>query len=139
MSDEHSSTGREGVSTERGPAEYDRLAAEERPRTTEAVDALFEALADEHRRCVLAYLDDCDTGVAAFGDLVDHVAAEVETASAEAVEVRLHHAHLPKLEDGGLVEFDARSGHVRYRGDATVSDWLALAQDYATGASEDSN
>lgn len=120
MTDEHVRTGGEGVSADCGNAASDE-------RTGEALDALFEALADERRRYVLAYLDAGEEDVATVPDLVDHVADEASVDDRERVSVALHHAHLPKLADAGLVEFDARDGFVRYRGGSTVSEWLALA------------
>ncbi|UPV73038.1 hypothetical protein M0R89_10800 [Halorussus limi] len=97
------------------------------------LDDLFEVLADGQRRQLLAYLDSTDDDVAAFSELVDHVAEEsgaVSNDDDERVAVNLHHNHLPKLEDANVVEYDPRSETVRYRGGPVVSDWVEMARTY---------
>ncbi|WP_210424898.1 ArsR/SmtB family transcription factor [Halorussus halobius] len=135
MSHERAPTNDRGASTGYGTAVFD-----DRPGGAE-LDALFEALADQQRRRILAYLDDCEGDAATVADLTDGIAPGVDAASAssdsgddastgerERVATRLHHVHLPKLAEVGLVEFDDGSGVVRYRGGAVVSDWLELAR-----------
>lgn len=101
---------------------------EHRPRG-EALDALFEVLADAQRRSVLVYLDERDGNVAAFTDLIDALADEdASTDERERIATRLRHAHVPKLAASGLVEYDDRSDVVRYRGGPAVSEWLELAR-----------
>lgn len=43
------------------------------------------------------------------------------------VEVALHHHELPKLEQVGVIEYDARSRTVRYRGHPLLEELLAVA------------
>ena len=101
------------------------------------LDALFEVLADGHRRRLLGYFEDTDDDVAAFSDLVEHVADEsvgVSNDDHERVAVNLHHSHLPKLEDANLVEYDPRSETVRYRGGPVVSSWVEMARAYESSS-----
>ncbi|WP_276300309.1 DUF7344 domain-containing protein [Halorussus lipolyticus] len=130
MSKEHAPTGEEGATTDGGPSVSDEQAA-----TGTELDRLFEVLADGHRRRVLAYLADTDDGVAAFSDLVEHVADDSagESTDNERLAVSLHHTHLPKLADANVVEYDPRSEVVRYRGDGLVTDWVELARSHETG------
>jgi len=123
MSHEHAPTSDGGAST------VDRLAAfEDRPRG-EKLDALFEILADAQRRRILAHLDERDDDVATVADLRDALAdGDASTGERERIAIRLHHAHVPKLAAAGLVEYDDRSGMVRYLGGPAVSDWLELAR-----------
>jgi hypothetical protein len=120
-------------------------------------DALFRAMAEPHRRVVCRYLSARDEGVADFDDLVEHVVRreraredvepedvepedvepeDVEPEDVEPgdrrrqVEIRLYHVHLPMLSDAGVVEFDARSGTVRYRGGGLIDALLCgLSED----------
>jgi hypothetical protein len=83
--------------------------------TSLSVGDLSEAVADPIRRQVLRYLDDCEFIV----PLVDIARALPEpdgggpstgTDGLRRSKIRLHHRHVPKLEDIGLVDYDARSG-----------------------------
>jgi hypothetical protein len=79
---------------------------------------LFDVLDDPLRRRVLYELDPAD-GPVALADLAERV-ADVEggsaarppsadgTTVADRVAVRLHHVHLPKLDEYELVEYDRR-------------------------------
>jgi len=126
MSKDQTPTGGEGVTTDGGPSISDERA------TRAGLDELFEVLADGDRRRILAYLADTDDGVAAFSDIIEHVADDSaeESTDKERVAVSMHHTHLPKLADANLVEYDPRSEVVRYRGGPAVSDWVELARSH---------
>lgn len=83
----------------------------------ERLDELFEALADTQRRQVVRYFQRTEDDVASIDDLVDFA---IETGSTEATRPQLEqtfrHLTLPKLADLGVVEYDTRSGAVRYHG-----------------------
>jgi hypothetical protein len=79
---------------------------------------LFRALSHPYRRVVLYYLRangdasldglaDCVTGWGESGPGADTDGEDYET-----VRVQLHHAHLPMLDEGGLVTYDAASEEV---------------------------
>lgn len=78
----------------------------------------FSLLADPHRRAVLERLDRTAGGVA-VETLATRVAADLSD-SAETVDderrrrvlLALHHNHLPKLADHGLLEYDLDAGIV---------------------------
>ena len=128
MSNEYTPTGGEGTA----PGDESVTSDDRRPLEMN-LDALFEALADAQRRRILAYLDATDDDVAAYSDLIEHVAddsAGESTTDRDRIAVSLHHNHLPKLADVGVVEYDARSETVRYRGGPAVSEWLDLVQSY---------
>ena len=133
MSNEHPSTGGEGA-TPGGESS----GSGDRTTLGTDLDALFEALADAQRRRILAYLESTDDDVAAYSDLIEHVAdvQAGESTDDQRVAVNLHHHHLPKLADAGLLEYDARSETVRYRGDPAVSEWLELVRSYDPGITE---
>ena len=98
-------------------------------RITHAVpiDIALELLADPQRRTLLDELIDRKADAIRLDELVEHVAPEnpPPTASgtsigADQLLLETHHTHLPKLEDAGLVEYDAQTGTVRYRPDEHV-------------------
>jgi DNA-binding transcriptional ArsR family regulator len=133
MGNEFTPTGGEGATPDDSSSLRDRTIPEI------DLDALFEVLADAQRRQILAYLDATDDDVAAYSDLIEHVAddsAEASTDDRDRIAVGLHHNHLPKLADAGVVEYDSRSETVRYRGGPVVSEWLDLVRSYDSDATE---
>jgi len=78
-----------------------------------STDTVLHLLADERRRSVLNHL--MENGEKAV-EIEDLVAATTDTEeSSEQVSIELHHVHLPRLAEEGIIDFDARSGSVRYR------------------------
>jgi DNA-binding transcriptional ArsR family regulator len=73
---------------------------EESPSITP--DTAFDVLRAPRRRYALHYLHE-HTGSVTITELSEWVARHEPDADAERVEVSLHHSHLPKLEDAGLV------------------------------------
>lgn len=78
-------------------------------------DALFEALANERRRYLLYTLleDDAWTLDELAGKVAawetDRPVSSVDEADAERVYASLYHAHVPKLADLEIIEFDRRT------------------------------
>jgi hypothetical protein len=74
-----------------------------------AVDDLFAALASERRRRVLEYFEASDRTTATLTELTDHLAeCEADAGrSRERIRLRLHHTDLPKLDESGLITYDA--------------------------------
>lgn len=92
-------------------------------------DRVLSALSTEVRRSVIAYFEGSPTNTATVEELGETVAARQSPSAAmaaERVRLRLHHVDLPKLDDAGLLEYDARSRTARVRDDGPVSDWAAL-------------
>jgi hypothetical protein len=86
-----------------------------------SLDVLLDVLADEQRRCLLAYLLDRDAIVESFENLTDGVIEELERRrgvrpSREVIGTDLRHRHLPRLADVGALEYDPRSRTVRFHG-----------------------
>lgn len=113
--------------------------ATERPTPRAAslsVDATFYILSNRRRRYVCRYLVEADDGIAEFDALVEQVVDwEVEADGEEKedhekrVESDLFHAHLPQLADAGLLDYDDRSGTVRYWGHPRIDAWVDMAAD----------
>lgn len=99
-------------------------------------DALFEAMSNRRARYVLSYLDSVSVDVLELDDLADGVAEwEIEAGVAtdpgecrHRVTVDLHHHHLPKLAEAGLVDYDPRTKTVRNWGDDRIRACLDLFQ-----------
>lgn len=85
------------------------------------VDDLLYALADKRRRDLVYHLDaveitDLETLAARLAATRESVPVDAVPADVrERVQVDLRHNHLPKLENAGVIEFDARSEVVRCR------------------------
>lgn len=91
-------------------------------------DEFLIALADDQRRAVLSYLRDSSGGSASVSELSDAVGGTIGPASNEDA-VRLHHSTLPRLDAVGVVDFDARSGTVTYRGHDGLESLLAAVEE----------
>lgn len=97
-------------------------------------DTLFEAMANRRARHVLSYIDSVSVDVLDLEDLADGVAEyEVEAGAATDVEdcrrhvaVALHHNHLPKLDDAGIIDYDPRSKTLRKWGDDRIETCLEM-------------
>lgn len=76
---------------------------------------VYALLAHERRRLVLRLLDDVSTPIATteLAELIVECEREDPTAEARrVVAVSLHHAHLPRLDDAGVVAYDPDEGAV---------------------------
>lgn len=99
------------------------------------VDETLTVLRSSNRRQVLEYLADESVESATVEELAFHLATAKsdreasETRDRDTLEMRLHHVHLPKLDDHGVLEFDARSNTARYRSNARVEELLACIPD----------
>lgn len=92
-----------------------------------ATQRALELLSDCRRRVIIRRLREADrtltlSDLAAVAD-AEGVEAEEGRAS---IESDLHHVHVPKLIEAGVVDYDSRSGSVPYHGDETVEKLLAF-------------
>lgn len=109
------------------PAEDAELAITDQTRH---VDRCFQLLADRRRRFCLYHLHRADSPLP-IRDLAVLVEASVTPSESSLTELvvdeavlQLHHVHLPKLHDAGLVE--TSDGHVELSATPTIQDWLAM-------------
>jgi hypothetical protein len=81
------------------------------------LDEQLDLLSDADRRHVLECLSPASepTELPALVDCV--VARHGASADAERVLLRLHHVHLPRLADAGVLSYEAANGLVRGRAD----------------------
>lgn len=93
-----------------------------------SIDASFDALSDPCRRSLCRYAMRTETGPVTRDELTDYIADRAtETATTDldrrAIAMELHHVHLPKLDETGMIEYDPQSG-VAYVDRTTVAERL---------------
>lgn len=79
----------------------------------QSVDTVFDVLAHQRRRYVLAYLTEGERSIA-LADLAEDIAvrendgmlAEIPKETIQAISTSLHHRHLPKLVDAEFIEYE---------------------------------
>ncbi|WP_158057398.1 DUF7344 domain-containing protein [Halorussus halophilus] len=72
-----------------------------------SLDATFDAFSHPTRRQTLEYLS-TRVGAVSLDELADALAAVGPDSACEHTHISLHHNHLPKLADFGLVRYDAK-------------------------------
>lgn len=102
---------------------------------TISIDEAFRLLADRRRRQAIRYLQAHGDGAVSVDELAAGI-ADLESAAGDGGEdavrrtaIELHHAHLPKLADADLVDFDVVDATVSYRSHAVVEDLLRAASE----------
>lgn len=106
---------------------------------TISTEAILHLVADPQRRTILRQLRENDS-VTAIEDLTGVVTERAAQSSPSAetdpptprtdpqrvTRAELHHTHLPKLADAGVIEYDSRTGTVRYRSHDRVEALLGF-------------
>jgi DNA-binding transcriptional ArsR family regulator len=88
------------------------------------LDEYLRLVADRNRRGVIRELRRTPDNTATFEELINRLHEEATDTDRAALAIELRHTHLPKLADNGLVEYDRRSGAVRYQPDDRVETLL---------------
>lgn len=106
-----------------------------------SAETLFDLLQNRQRRYLLYSLDQSPDSVVALDELVGRVldweqamnaGVEEKTAELETqIRVSLHHNHLPRMAEAGLIEYDSRSETVRKRDTPSASAVLEAHRDEA--------
>lgn len=85
------------------------------------LDAWLELVASQRRRRIIRQLRNGTDGETTVDDLVDRLhepgSGNGHRPARRELEIELHHHHLPKLDDHGVVDYDRDTGSVRYRPD----------------------
>ncbi|EJN57477.1 DUF7344 domain-containing protein [Halogranum rubrum] len=98
--------------------------------TTHSLDACLQLVADRHRRRIIHHLRHEATGTSTVDEIVDQFhnsgsdSKDGPPQDREALAIQLYHVHLPKLADHDVVEYEHRSGSVRYRPDEQLETLL---------------
>lgn len=120
------------VTTTNHPAFQDPMFASVVETEANGWDDVLASLASERRQIALSELEDRDVPMAR-ADLACEIAAcetdegaDPDSETVADLLASLHHVHLPKLDDAGLVEYDTADGTVAYVGHPALDeDWLA--------------
>lgn len=86
-----------------------------------STDAVLQVATHERRRRILQYLGEHDGDTVSTDDLAEwlrNTATESSGGSRldrEQLVIELHHVHLPKLDEVGVIEYDVETGTVRPR------------------------
>ena len=76
----------------------------------DGIDNVLKCLAHPRRRAVVVFVDEVDDDTIPVNELSKRIAASTECGvDKTTLRVSLHHVHLPKLEDAGVLEYDAKS------------------------------
>jgi hypothetical protein len=103
-------------------------------------DQTLELISVARRRTLLYHLKDCGTGTMLLDDLVDAVATRERAIpardtpdSADSVRVSLVHAHLPRLADLGILDYDTETETVTYYGNPALESFLQYVETLELG------
>ncbi|ODR80377.1 hypothetical protein BG842_02165 [Haladaptatus sp. W1] len=85
-------------------------------RSSIGIDDILKVIADPQRRHILSYLSSDSETHCSVAKLVDHLQSQTTGAdqSQRHLRQRLHHVHLPKLQDVGLITYDAETQKMQY-------------------------
>lgn len=89
----------------------------------------YRLLRDRRRRLVLQYFSELlgvDTDLGRIADYV-HQRETGNDQDRRGIETQLHHVHLPILDSRGVIEYDHRTGTVRYDGSDTLERFVRVA------------
>jgi hypothetical protein len=103
-------------------------------------DQTLDLISVSRRRTLLYHLKDLGVGTVSIDELVEGVAtrersipAREAPESTDSVRVSLVHAHLPKLADLGILEYDVESATVRYHGNPALESFLRYVETLELG------
>ena len=99
------------------------------PRKAPKVSRLLETLSHSLRREVLHYFENFGEETTSLDELVAHVDGRVPDTDTDELRTALVHAHLPKLQTRGWLDFDPRTGAIRYHGHDSAEELLCDVTD----------
>lgn len=91
------------------------------PETNRALDTLSHHL----RREIIHYFENvCEGNTSELDEVVAHIHPRLQDVGRQELALALHHTHLQKLDSRGWIDYDPRSGFVRYHGHESVEELL---------------
>jgi DNA-binding transcriptional ArsR family regulator len=120
-----------GVSDRQEIDDFSSPADREQPSSP---DRILSAVGNEYRRAILDSLTRASDRILEYDALVERVAdmirdedtKRVSDEHRQRVRIALHHTHLPKLEEAGIIDYEAETRHVQFVGGELEQDLLAL-------------
>ncbi|WP_423747293.1 DUF7344 domain-containing protein [Haladaptatus sp. SPP-AMP-3] len=92
-----------------------------------SLDEVFKLLADTHRRHILIHLIETADQPVPLETLVEHLQTRANT-NREQLQTHLHHLHLPKLADYGVIEYNSSLQLVSYTEHPRLEALLQVGQ-----------
>ncbi|MBX0323143.1 hypothetical protein EGH21_08895 [Halomicroarcula sp. F13] len=94
----------------------------------------IDLLSSNRRRILLRALVDADEREHSLESLAATVAqteqgTDLADVATHRVGVSLHHVHLPKLDDAGVLDYDRETNTVRFYGNDRIETWLETMRD----------
>ena len=97
-------------------------------------DRILTAVGNEHRRAILDSLNNASNHALEYDTLVDCVADRIRDEHADRaseeyrqrIRIALHHNHLPKLEEVGVLDYQTETGQVEFVGGELEQGLLTL-------------
>lgn len=90
---------------------------------TETVDQLLSLLANARYRDAITYMRAESADEFSVSDLANELSTQSDEGAGQ-VAIQLHHSILPKLADASVVDFDAQSNTVQFRGHSNLESLL---------------
>lgn len=86
------------------------------------LDEILRLLSDQHRRQTIRFLRETPDGEARLEELSGAIIQETmpDGEQSDRIVKILHHRHLPKLREQGLIDYDPTARLVRYHPDQQV-------------------
>lgn len=96
------------------------------PDKAPRVDQLLDTLCNTLRREIIHFFEsDLKGDTASLDEVVTYIDRRVPGTTPAELEIALHHAHLPKLENRSWIDYDSRMGDIHYHGKGDAEQYLA--------------
>lgn len=104
------------------------------PDKAPKVDRLLVDLSNALRREVILFFEDNpDRDTVSVDNIASHLDHRVPHMDRKGLRVELVHAHLPKLDEGGWIEFESTKEDVQYNGNKEAKRYLGEVADIFEG------
>jgi hypothetical protein len=100
-----------------------------------SLDEIFKLLVNTQRRHILTHLIETTDQPVPLEALVEHLQTHTDT-NREQLQTRLHHLHLPKLADCGVIEYNSSLRLVSYLEHPRLEVLLQAGQSSSDGSNE---
>lgn len=100
------------------------------PDKAPQVDSVLDTLRNNVRRELIHFFENLTTETTAtLEELVAHIERRVPAEDGARLSTRLVHEHLPKLQSRGWIDFDRRTGTIRYHGHSSAGQLVQEVAD----------
>lgn len=103
------------------------------PAISLSLNAMFELLAHHHRRDLLRFLIGADDRIATVDEIATHLITQEAQRTGrqpghDQIETALHHTHLPKLAEAGVIDYTPGDADFDIVGDISAEQEAGLEQ-----------